>query len=72
MSLFSQYFGSTCEPFSREQILYALHIFHNVQVSVLERVRGQSKALRFIRESEWINRLSTKIPSELNSKVRQM
>ena len=27
MSLFSQYFGSVCEPFSREQILHSLHIF---------------------------------------------
>ena len=27
MFLFSQYFGSVCEPFSREHILHSLHIF---------------------------------------------
>ena len=27
MSLFSQYFDSICEPFSREQILHSFHIF---------------------------------------------
>ena len=42
------------------------HSINNVQVSVLERVHGQSKALLLIRKSEWINRLSTKIPSGLN------
>ena len=30
---------------------------NNVQVSVIERVNGQSKVLSLIRESEWINRL---------------
>ena len=46
---------------------------NNVQVLVLERVPGQPKALRLIRESAWINKLSTKISSGLNSKeVRQM
>ena len=36
------------------------HSIHIVQVSVLEKVHGQSKALRLIRESEWINTLDTK------------
>ena len=31
----------------------------NVQVIVLEKVHGQSKALRLIRESEWINNINT-------------
>ena len=49
------------------------HSIHNVQVSVLEKVHGQSKALCLIRKNEWINRLNTKIHSGLNSKeVRQM
>ena len=49
------------------------HSIHNVQVSVLEKVHGQSKSLRLIRENDWINRLNTKFPSGLNSKeVRQM
>ena len=43
------------------------HSINNVQVSVLERVYGQSKAIHLIRESEWINRLITKIPSGLSS-----
>ena len=48
------------------------HSMDNEQVTILE-VHGQSKALRLIRESDWINNLNTKFPSGMNSKeVRQM
>ena len=49
------------------------HSMDNVQVSILEKVHGQSKALRLIRRSDWINNLNTKFPSGLHPKeVRQM
>ena len=49
------------------------HSINNVQVSERERVHGQSKAYVLFGKAKWINRLSTKIPSGLNSKeVRQM
>ena len=42
------------------------HSIHSVQVSVFERVHGQSKALGLISGNEWINRQNTKIASGLS------
>ena len=44
------------------------HSVENVRVTLLEKVYGQSKSLRLIREAAWIDKLGTKYPSGLNSK----
>ena len=50
-----------------------MHSMHNVQVPVPEKVQGQSKSLRVIRESKYINYLNNKFSSGFNLiEVRQM
>ena len=44
------------------------HTANNFKVTKPEKVRGQSKSLRLIRESDWISKLNTKFPSGLNAR----